>query len=118
MTSNERKGIFHRPSPASILGGTVVPRPSESRLAGERSSIVPYTPQSIEVTIREEKPSAIILKGRRHRVREILNMWRIDEEWWRRPISRLYFLMELETSARITVFQDLGDGQWYRQNWA
>ena len=82
------------------------------------SPLVPYSPQSIEVTIREKKPSAIILKGRRHRVREILNMWRIDEEWWRRPISRLYFLMELENSARITVFQDLGDGQWYRQNWA
>ena len=44
-------------------------------------------------------------------------MWRIDDEWWRKPISRLYYLLEFTTGSRFTVFQDLITGRWYRQNW-
>jgi hypothetical protein len=50
-------------------------------------------------------------------VKEVLNIWRIDEEWWRKPISRLYYLVEFTSGSRFTVFQDLITGQWYRQNW-
>jgi hypothetical protein len=82
-----------------------------------RSSLVPYAPEPIQVAVRDGKPLAIVLRKRSGRVREIINMWRIDEEWWRKPISRLYFLVELENGARITLFQDMIGGQWYRQNW-
>jgi hypothetical protein len=78
----------------------------------------PYEPEAIEVTVRQGRPGAVRFKGRFQQVREILNMWRIDEEWWRKPISRMYYQLELPTGARLTVFQDLITGRWYRQNWA
>jgi hypothetical protein len=50
-------------------------------------------------------------------VRDVLNSWRIDDEWWRKPVSRLYYSLEFTSGSRYTVFQDLITGQWYRQNW-
>lgn len=80
--------------------------------------LAPYTPQAIEVTARDGTPVLVQVRKRRVRVAAVLNMWRIDEEWWRKPISRLYFLLELENGGRITVFQDLVGGLWYKQHWA
>jgi transposase InsO family protein len=46
----------------------------------------------------------------------IVDVWRIDDEWWRTTISRRYFLLTLEDGVSRTVFQDLiGDG-WYEQH--
>ncbi len=77
----------------------------------------PYTPERIEIAAQEGRPFVVRLKKRPVLVKEIVNMWRIDEEWWRKPISRLYFSLELENGARVTVFRDLLGGTWYRQNW-
>jgi len=78
----------------------------------------PYDPEKIEIAAQEGKPFVVRLKKRPVLVKDVVNMWRIDEEWWRKPISRLYFLLELENGARLTVFRDLLGGTWYRQNWA
>ncbi len=52
----------------------------------------------------------------RRRVAGIIDVWRIDDEWWRTTISRRYFLVTLEDGVIRTVFQDLiGDG-WYEQH--
>ena len=77
----------------------------------------PYDPQALEVTVRDGRPAAVRLKKRSLKVSEVANTWRIDEEWWRKPISRLYFLLDLENGMRLTVFLDLEQGGWYRQNW-
>ena len=34
-------------------------------------------------------------------------VWRIDDEWWRKQITRLYFEVILEGGKRIVVFNDL-----------
>ena len=78
----------------------------------------PYDPERIEIAAQEGRPFAVRLKKRPVPVKDVVNMWRIDEEWWRKPISRLYFLLQLENGARVTVFNDLSNGGWYRQNWA
>lgn len=50
------------------------------------------------------------------RVAGIIDVWRIDDEWWRTTISRRYFVVALEDGVIQTVFQDLiGDG-WYEQH--
>ena len=77
----------------------------------------PYDPEALEVIVRDGKPVMVRVKKRHLRVSEVVNTWRIDEEWWRKPISRLYFLLDLENGKRLTVFQDLEHGGWYRQNW-
>jgi hypothetical protein len=50
-------------------------------------------------------------------VRSILDRWRIDEEWWRDPISRLYFQVELEDGRALTVFHDLAKHAWFAQEY-
>jgi hypothetical protein len=56
------------------------------------------------------------IKRNRLPVKDVLNVWRINNEWWRKEISRLYFLLEVESGARFPVFHDLKNGGWYRQN--
>jgi len=69
------------------------------------------------VITREGRPKAVKYRTRLLQVKEVLNIWRIDDEWWRKPISRLYYAVEVTSGARFTIFQDLITGQWYRQNW-
>jgi len=41
----------------------------------------------------------------------------LDEEWWReKPIVRMYYRVNMEDGRQITVFRDMLDGAWYRQN--
>ncbi|HMG17096.1 MAG TPA: hypothetical protein VK573_00120 [Gemmatimonadales bacterium] len=49
------------------------------------------------------------------KVEAILESWRIDDEWWRQPISRSYLELLLEGGKRVVVFQDLMTGLWFMQ---
>jgi len=48
-------------------------------------------------------------------VEAILESWRIDDEWWRHPITRRYFEVLLEGGGRVVLFVDLVSGEWYVQ---
>jgi hypothetical protein len=48
-------------------------------------------------------------------IETILDRWRIDDEWWRREISRMYFSVALEGGQLLTLFHDLTTGRWYGQ---
>lgn len=50
-----------------------------------------------------------------HSVEVVRESWRIDDEWWRRPISRLYHDVILEGGRLVTLYRDLVDGGWYAQ---
>lgn len=55
-------------------------------------------------------------KGRRsERVAQIRESWRIDDEWWRRPLSREYHQVALEGGRIATLYRDRLDGRWYEQ---
>jgi hypothetical protein len=49
------------------------------------------------------------------RIECINESWRIDDEWWRQTISRLYFEAMLEGGKRVVLFQDLITGNWFLQ---
>ena len=49
------------------------------------------------------------------KVISIHEIWRIDDEWWRQPISRLYHQVALENGKMMTLYRDLTDGSWYAQ---
>ncbi|NIM51836.1 MAG: hypothetical protein GTN62_12790 [Gemmatimonadales bacterium] len=53
--------------------------------------------------------------GRRRRVEEIIETWRIDDEWWREPITRRYVEVVLEGGGHVVLFEDLVTGQWFVQ---
>ena len=77
----------------------------------------PFEPELIEVMLVNDRPSSVKLKKKLQKVMGIDNLWRIDDGWWRKPVARLYYSLELESGSRITLFHDLLSGQWYRQNW-
>ncbi len=77
----------------------------------------PYDPEPIEVIAPTGTPKAVKYRRRLLQVKEVLNVWRIDDEWWRRPISRFYYSLEFTSGTRFTVFHDLVTNQWFRQNW-
>jgi len=77
-----------------------------------------YLPREIEVSAGGSGvPEVIVRKGRQNRVAAISNMWRIDDDWWRDEISRMYFEVELKNGQVMTVFQDLVSGKWYQQRY-
>ena len=48
-------------------------------------------------------------------VEAVLEMWRIDDEWWRQLISRRYFAVILEGGGRVVVFENLVTHEWFIQ---
>lgn len=45
----------------------------------------------------------------------VIDSWRINDEWWRNPVSRRYLDIVLEGGGHVLVFQDLVTGDWYLQ---
>ena len=78
-------------------------------------------PRTVGVrTDPEGQPTAVSLSGparRRsfHAVATVRESWRIDDEWWRQPISRLYHDVVLEGGQLLVLYRDLVGGGWYVQ---
>ncbi len=71
------------------------------------------------VTVRTDEygePVYVRLPGKpARRVEVVRERWRIDDEWWREPISREYMAVVLDDGRMITLYHDLADGSWYAQ---
>jgi hypothetical protein len=76
-----------------------------------------HTPRRINVVSHESgTPVAVDISGRRLDIEEILECWRIDDEWWReRLIARLYYRLLLDDGRTIDVYQAVRTGRWFRQ---
>jgi DNA polymerase-4/protein ImuB len=126
---HQLKGRYDRSSLFHVVG--VEPW---SRLPERRYSMMPYEPvtadepkslnlpQPIAIESRpsprgKPEPAALIGKKRRQEVKRIEDCWIVDEEWWLRPIKRRYFQVRMENGALRTLYHDLGDQQWYAQNY-
>ena len=74
------------------------------------------SPSPVQVRTDEEGlPAELHRRGKRFRVVAVRERWRIDDEWWRTPISREYFALVLEDGRPIILFRDLVAGGWYGQ---
>lgn len=74
------------------------------------------TPSPIRVEVDGEGfPALVHLQRRARRVASVRERWRIDDEWWRQPLSREYFALLLEDGKPVTVYRDLLTGDWYIQ---
>jgi hypothetical protein len=82
-------------------------------------SLRPVNPP-IPIEVREtghQTPRVIKVNGRWVKVAAIVDVCSLDEEWWRaQPIVRMCYRVMLEDDRPITVFRDMLDGAWYRQN--
>ncbi len=59
----------------------------------------------------QDRPSALAWK-QREPVREVVNRWRVHDDWWRVPISRMYYLVMTPTML-MEIYEDLRTGDWY-----
>ena len=73
-------------------------------------------PITVEIGANGE-PVSVVWRGRRVAVAAVADRWRIDDEWWRTPISRLYRRLVLADDRLLTVFEDLLTGRWYVQRY-
>ena len=64
-----------------------------------------------------DEPQAVVLGRERLAVAAVQNRWRIDDEWWRKEVSRLYFSLLLEDGRTLTIYRDLVTGRWSQQNY-
>ena len=64
-----------------------------------------------------DEPQAVVLGRERLAVAAVQNRWRIDDEWWRKEMSRLYFSLLLEDGRTLTIYRDLVTGRWSQQNY-
>jgi len=60
---------------------------------------------------------ALIDPPHRYRIEQIQDTWIIDDEWWRDPISRQYFLVLLEGGIVRTIFHDRTSDTWFAQHY-
>jgi hypothetical protein len=63
----------------------------------------PFYPEPIDVYTTGDSPTQVYFKKKMQRVREITNLWRVDDGWWSNPTSRMYYALELVSGSRITV---------------
>jgi hypothetical protein len=54
-------------------------------------------------------------QGDGREVEEIIEEWRIDDEWWRTPIHRRYVEVVLAGGTHVVLFEDLVTGDWFMQ---
>ncbi len=91
---------------------------AHTRAAGGPGRIRPLNrPRPVRVEAGDNgRPAAVHLSNRCFAVEEVLETWRIDDEWWReRPVRRLYYSLLLEDGRTVTVYQDAVSGRWYQQ---
>ena len=74
-------------------------------------------PRAVDVRTDEAgEPLYVRFPGRPSRhVDVVRERWRIDDEWWRLPISRDYRTVVLDDGRSVTLYHDLLDGRWYAQ---
>ncbi len=77
-----------------------------------------FNPEPIVVISADDAPERVYFKRKMQKVQEIINLWRVDDCWWAKPVSRMYYTLELDGGSRITVFLDLLNNKWYKQNWS
>ena len=74
-----------------------------------------YDPEpGIQVEVDDKERPAALTSQRRGSVRGVSDRWRVDEDWWRVPISRTYFTVTTPTML-LEIFEDLRTGDWYLQ---
>ena len=92
------------------------PRPDRLRGVGGLRPLNEPRPLTVEA---EESgvPVAVVLGGRRLAVEQVLDVWRIDDEWWREEVSRLYYRLVLADGRPVIVYCDLRRELWFAQSY-
>ena len=91
--------------------------PARASLRPDRLRAV-NAPRTVTVELDESSaPTAVGRLGGSAvgKIECINETWRIDDEWWRKIISRVYFEVMIEGGKRMVLFHDLITGNWFMQ---
>jgi hypothetical protein len=91
----------------------VVPNPRATTRADQLRPL--NRPRAATIQTEAGQPALLVEGARRRRVAQVQDVWRIDDEWWRNPISRRYYRLVLEDGTLRTVYHDLVADAWYEQ---
>jgi hypothetical protein len=61
----------------------------------------------------EELPHFFIWQERRYAVKEVVNQWNVDTDWWTKRIWRDYFKLVTEDENLFLIYHDLCSGGWF-----
>ena len=77
------------------------------------------SPRNAQVVVDAAGAPVAVTVGKRRarakRVTAVRERWRIDDEWWRHPLSREYLTVVLEDGRSLTLYMDLVQGGWWVQ---
>ena len=63
------------------------------------------------------RPMTVIDGIHRTNVARIEDFWRIDDEWWFRPIARHYYRVAFTDGRSRTIYHDLFTDIWHMQTY-
>lgn len=87
---------------------------ADSRAAARADQLRPLNrPRPVTVMVEGDRPAAMIAGEQRARIARVQDRWCIDDEWWRDPIQRVYYQVELETGALRTIYHDRAGDAWF-----
>ncbi len=103
-----------RPPATRPHGGTPLGEDTR-KIVEARSKLRPLDlPRPVRVeTDVHDRPVTVYMNRKARSVMVVRERWRIDDEWWRAPISRSYATVVLEDGRPLTVYEDLAQGGWY-----
>jgi hypothetical protein len=68
----------------------------------------------VRVTVDAQgRPQQVTSAGAVRRVTQICNRWRVDLDWWRKPVARDYWKVVLDDDVLCEFFHDLEDHVWF-----
>jgi hypothetical protein len=51
----------------------------------------------------------------RKKVDSVVEVWKVDDEWWRQPISRRYVEVVMHGGKHTVLYLDLTTNEWFEQ---
>ena len=66
-------------------------------------------------TAADGSPVTLTWNGTVHPIHGISDRWRVDADWWRGRIWRMYFTVTTRTGLLLDVYHDLAREGWYVQ---
>ncbi|MGE5590228.1 MAG: hypothetical protein ACM3ZA_06375 [Bacillota bacterium] len=73
-------------------------------------------PRPLRVRVGEDgRPLALLLDRRWRPVEAIHDHWRVEDQWWRQPLSRYYFEVLTDGGMVHVLYQDRETGAWFLQ---
>ena len=74
--------------------------------------------ESCEIEVAETNghtPTTVSYRRKQTKVESVICHWRINQEWWKRPVERDYYRVRLAGGVVCELFRDNSSGCWQLQ---